>query len=50
MLTLKMPEHETDPKAATGPGHVHLKDEQIQALEAPKSKEELQQMAAQMNK
>lgn len=45
-----MPEHETDPKASTGPGHVHLSEEQISNLEPPKSKEELQSMAAKMNK
>lgn len=45
-----MPEHETDPKAQTGPGHVHLKDDQIANLEKPKTKEELQELAASMNK
>ena len=45
-----MPEHETDPKATTGPGHVHLKESQISGLEKPKSKEELQSMATEMNK
>ena len=45
-----MPEHVTDPKASLGPGHVHLKDEQIAALEKPKSQEELKELAANMNK
>ncbi|BFZ58514.1 hypothetical protein PYCC9005_005577 [Savitreella phatthalungensis] len=40
----------TDPKATTGPGHVHLTDEQIAGLEKPKSKEELQELAAKLNK
>lgn len=45
-----MPESETDPKASTGPGHVHLTEQQIEGLEKPKSKEELQAMTAAMNK
>ncbi|CCG81152.1 protein of unknown function [Taphrina deformans PYCC 5710] len=45
-----MPESETDPKATTGPGHVHLSEKQIEGLEKPKSKEELQELTASMNK
>ena len=41
---------ETDPKPVTGPGHVHLDHDQAASLEKPKSKEELQELAAQLNK